>query len=77
MHREGSCSDLFKPLKLGKIADMMPSFPTLSESFRIERLKVPPPGSRPDIRAVIDTDTNNEIDDQFALVHALLLSEFN
>lgn len=50
----------------------MSPFPPLSESFRVERLSPPAPGSRPDIRAVIDTDTNNEINDQFALVHALL-----
>lgn len=51
----------------------MPSFPTLPESVRIERLKAPPPSSR----VVIDTDTNNEIDDQFALVHALLSPTIN
>ena len=46
----------------------MPAFPKLAESFSVERLGPPAPGSR----VVIDTDTNNEIDDQFALVHALL-----
>ena len=55
----------------------MSPFPTLPESVRIERLKAPPPGSRPHIRAVIDTDTNNEIDDQFALTHALLSPEIS
>ena len=50
----------------------MPPFPPLQESFRVERLRPPVPNSRPKSRVVIDTDTNNEIDDQFALVHALL-----
>ena len=49
----------------------MSTFATLPESVRVERLKAPPPGCR----TVIDTDTNNEIDDQFALVHALLSPE--
>ena len=51
---------------------MLP-FPTLQESFRLERLSPPAPGSR----VVIDTDTDNEIDDQFALVHALLSPSLN
>ena len=51
----------------------MPPFPTLQESFRLERLSPPAPGSR----VVIDTDTDNEIDDQFALVHALLSPSLN
>ena len=46
---------------------MLP-FPTLRENVRVERLSLPSPSSR----IVIDTDTNNEIDDQFAIVHALL-----
>ena len=44
------------------------TFPQLSETARIERLR-PPIGK---IRMVLDTDTYNEIDDQFALVYALL-----
>ena len=55
----------------------MPSFLTPPESVRVEQLKAPLTGSRPHIRAVIDTDTNNEIDDQFALVHALLSPEIS
>lgn len=47
------------------------NFPTLSESKRIERLQ--PPTGR--VRMVLDTDTYNEIDDQFAVVHALLSPE--
>lgn len=39
-------------------------FPAVSESRRIEMLK--PPGKRP-VRMVLDTDTANEIDDQFAM----------
>ena len=40
------------------------SFPTLSPERRL-RLLEPPPGK---VRMVLDTDTYNEIDDQFALV---------
>jgi inosine-uridine nucleoside N-ribohydrolase len=43
-------------------------FPKIAESDRIARL-APRPGK---IRVVIDTDTFNEIDDQFAIVYALL-----
>jgi len=43
----------------------------LTDEFRLERLK-PAEGK---IRAVIDTDTYNEIDDQFAVVYALLSPE--
>lgn len=42
-------------------------FPKLTEAQRIERLN-PKPGK---IRMVLDTDTFNEIDDQFAVVYAL------
>jgi purine nucleosidase len=47
------------------------TFPTISEHKRMERLK-PPKGK---VRIVIDTDTFNEVDDQFAIVHALLSPE--
>lgn len=47
------------------------NFPEVSESTRFERLQ--PPKGR--VRIVIDTDTYNEIDDQFAVVHALLSPE--
>ena len=43
----------------------------LDDAERIARLS-PPPGR---IRMVLDTDTANEIDDQFAVVHALLSGE--
>ncbi|MFK7804523.1 MAG: nucleoside hydrolase [Anaerolineae bacterium] len=46
-------------------------FPKLSHSFQIDRL-TPPTGRS---RIVIDTDTYNEIDDQFAVVYALLSPE--
>jgi purine nucleosidase len=42
-------------------------FPELSNVTRLERLQ-PPQGK---VRLVIDTDTYNEIDDQFAIVYAL------
>ncbi|MCY3575032.1 MAG: nucleoside hydrolase [Chloroflexi bacterium] len=44
------------------------TFPDLSDAFRLQRLQ-PPLGKA---RMVLDTDTYNEIDDQFALVYALL-----
>ncbi len=46
-------------------------FPNLSHSFQIDRLT--PPSGRS--RIVLDTDTYNEIDDQFAVVYALLSQE--
>ncbi len=49
-------------------------FPDVPETRRIEMLK--PPTNRP-IRMVLDTDTYNEIDDQFALVYALISPELN
>jgi purine nucleosidase len=47
------------------------NFPNISDSIRLEKLR-PPDGK---VRMVIDTDTYNEIDDQFAVVHALLSPE--
>lgn len=44
------------------------NYPILSELRRIEMLQ--PPQGR--VRTVLDTDTYNEIDDQFAVVHAIL-----
>ena len=46
-------------------------FPTLTEAQRLALLE-PPAGNVP---IVLDTDTYNEIDDQFALVYALLSPE--
>ncbi|TVR50571.1 MAG: nucleoside hydrolase [Puniceicoccaceae bacterium] len=46
-------------------------YPLLSDTFRLERLKAP---TGP-VRMVLDTDTFNEIDDQFCVVHALLSPE--
>lgn len=46
-------------------------FPVISDALRLERLQ--PPTSK--VRMVLDTDTYNEIDDQFAVVHALLSPE--
>jgi len=43
----------------------------LEEAFRINQLK-PPTGK---VRMVLDTDTYNEVDDQFALAYALLSPE--
>ena len=47
----------------------MPEFPTLSPERRLALLE-PPQGP---VSVVLDTDTYNEIDDQFALVYALLV----
>jgi purine nucleosidase len=49
-------------------------FPTVSETQRIEMLR--PPKARP-VRMVLDTDTYNEIDDQFAVVYALISPELH
>lgn len=47
------------------------NFPKISDKTRLERLQ--PPADK--VRIVIDTDTFNEIDDQFAIVYALLSPE--
>ncbi|MDT8301116.1 MAG: nucleoside hydrolase [Sedimentisphaerales bacterium] len=49
-------------------------FPSVSESQRIKMLKHP--NNRP-VRMVLDTDTYNEIDDQFAVVYALISPELD
>ena len=46
----------------------MPEFPTLSPERRMALLEPP----RGPVSMVLDTDTYNEIDDQFALVYALI-----
>jgi purine nucleosidase len=46
-------------------------FPKIDESFRLKRLE-PPKGK---VRMVLDTDTYNEIDDQYALSYAYLSKE--
>ena len=45
-----------------------PSFPILTEAQL--RARLAPPSAR--VRMVLDTDTANEVDDQFALVYAML-----
>lgn len=47
------------------------TFPILTDGFRLERLATP----TDKVRMILDTDTYNEIDDQFAVVHALLSPE--
>ena len=49
----------------------MPTYPKLPTDLLIQRL-TPPKGK---VRAVLDTDTYNEVDDQFALAYALLSPE--
>ncbi|WP_439482618.1 nucleoside hydrolase [Cyclobacterium plantarum] len=46
-------------------------YPTLPEAFRLNQLQAP----EGKVEVVIDTDTYNEIDDQFAVVYALLSPE--
>jgi Inosine-uridine preferring nucleoside hydrolase len=46
-------------------------FPHIPEAVRLERLNLP----RGKLRMVLDTDTFNEIDDQFAVVYSLLSPE--
>jgi len=46
-------------------------YPQLEETFRLERLRHP----KGSIRMVLDTDTYNEIDDQFAVIYALSAPE--
>jgi purine nucleosidase len=50
------------------------NFPTVPENQRLDMLRHP--NKRP-VRMVLDTDTYNEIDDQFALVYALISSELD
>lgn len=47
------------------------NFPKMEETFRLNQLE--PPNNK--IRMVLDTDTYNEVDDQFALVYAYLSKE--
>ncbi|MGM0622304.1 MAG: nucleoside hydrolase [Bacteroidota bacterium] len=47
------------------------NFPELDETFRMKQLE-PPTGK---VRMVLDTDTYNEVDDQFALAYAYLSKE--
>jgi inosine-uridine nucleoside N-ribohydrolase len=49
----------------------MADMPKVADALRLERLQ-PPAGK---VRMVLDTDTYNEVDDQFALVYALLSPE--
>lgn len=46
-------------------------FPKITDTVRLQKLK-PPTGK---VRMVLDTDTYNEIDDQFAVVYSLLSPE--
>lgn len=47
-------------------------FPILPEKILLQRLQHPAPTAAKKVRMVLDTDTYNEIDDQFAVVYALL-----
>jgi purine nucleosidase len=47
------------------------NFPKLEETFRLYQLE--PPNNK--VRIVLDTDTYNEVDDQFALAYAFLSKE--
>ncbi|WP_339706480.1 nucleoside hydrolase [uncultured Kriegella sp.] len=58
-------------LFMGLVYGYSQNIPKLSETFRLQRLAP----SKGKINVVIDTDTYNEIDDQFAVVYALLSPE--
>jgi inosine-uridine nucleoside N-ribohydrolase len=62
---------LMVPVLFTGIKSYGQDFPEISETKRISML-VPPQGK---VRMVLDTDTYNEIDDQFAVVYALLSKE--
>src|SRR5687768_13169134 len=49
----------------------MVQIPAISGALRLDRLR-PPAGK---VRIALDTDTYNEVDDQFALTYALLSPE--
>lgn len=49
----------------------MAEMPKIADALRLERLQLP----TGKVRMVLDTDTYNEVDDQFALVYALLSPE--
>jgi inosine-uridine nucleoside N-ribohydrolase len=49
----------------------MAEMPKIADNVRLQRLQ-PPTGK---VRIILDTDTYNEVDDQFALVYALLSPE--
>ncbi len=65
---------LFLNLTLAASMAFAQDYPTISEGQRIKMLQHPT--KRP-VRMVFDTDTYNEIDDQFALVYALISPELN
>ncbi len=62
-HRCGICL----AVALGLVFVDMSNYPQLSDQWRLDRLT--PPAGR--VRMVLDTDTYNEIDDQFAVAHVL------
>jgi len=73
MKRESAMALLLVVMGMGGLA-LGQKFPAVSEGRRIEMLR--PPTKRP-VRMVLDTDTYNEIDDQFAVVYALISPEVN
>ena len=67
----GQTSDLIHDLNVTDARKDFVTFPTLADDIRLKRLE-PPTGS---VRMVLDTDTFNEVDDQFAIVQTLLSPE--
>ncbi|HEY8455467.1 MAG TPA: nucleoside hydrolase [Actinopolymorphaceae bacterium] len=55
------------------MVNVLETMTTLTDADRVRLLTPPPPIGR--VRAVLDTDTYNEIDDQYALAYAMLASE--
>jgi purine nucleosidase len=68
------CAALLLSMVIVGLPSLGQEFPAVSESRRIEMLKLP--ANKP-IRMVLDTDTGNEIDDQFALVYAMISPELD
>jgi len=69
--RQGLVAALLSVIVLEGLA-VGQKFPAVPEGQRIEMLRSP---SKRPVRMVLDTDTYNEIDDQFALVYALISPE--
>ncbi len=65
---------LFLTITLTGTMAFAQDYPPMAPGQRIEMLQ--PPRDRP-VRMVFDTDTYNEIDDQFALVYALISPELD
>jgi len=73
MRRGLFVASLLSVIAVGTLS-MGQEYPAIPEGRRIEMLR--PPAKRP-VRMVLDTDTYNEIDDQFAVVYSLISPELD